>query len=81
MRIKENISLTSCKNGHACKIVAVLGDKQVKGRLEALGIRKGKELIKKTQQPGNGPVIVVCGNFEIAIGYELAQNVIVNVEV
>lgn len=80
MQRQENISLVNCKSGRSCKVIAVLGDRNIKERLEALGIRKGNVIIKKFQQPGYGPVIVTMGNLEIAIGYELAQNVIVLTE-
>lgn len=80
MQRRENISLVDCKSGKASKVIAVLGDRNIKERLEALGIRKGSVVTKKFRQPGYGPVIVTLGSLEIAIGYELAQNVIVVVE-
>ncbi|HHV59285.1 MAG TPA: ferrous iron transport protein A [Clostridiaceae bacterium] len=75
------ISLASCKEGQTGKVIAVLGDKHVRERLEVLGIRKGTVLMKKVQQMGQGPIIAAVGNLEIAVGFDLARNVIIRVEV
>ena len=48
-----------------------------KSGLRSLGVREGKTLTMVTKQPVKGPVVVMLGEVEVAIGLEMAGSVIV----
>ncbi|KAF1076642.1 FeoA family protein [Methanogenium sp. MK-MG] len=45
--------------------------------LNCLGLRIGKELKMVTKQPIKGPVVVILGELEIAMGLETAEQIVV----
>ena len=45
--------------------------------LNCLGLRIGKELKMITKQPIKGPVVVLLGELEIAMGLETAEQIVV----
>lgn len=45
--------------------------------LNCLGLRIGKELKMITKQPIKGPVVVLVGELEIAMGLETAEQIVV----
>ena len=47
--------------------------------LNCMGLRVGKELKMITRQPIQGPVVVLLGEVEIAMGPEIAAQVIIDV--
>ncbi len=46
-------------------------------KLDTLGIRTGKKIEKISKQWMRGPVIIRSGNSELAIGYGIAQKIMV----
>ena len=42
-----------------------------------LGVREGKTLTMVTKQPVKGPVVVMLGEVEVAMGLEMADSVFV----
>lgn len=71
------MNLTQLKEGEKCKVIDILGGRAMIKRLDALGIRTGKEIIKINMQFFRGPVIVQIGNTQLAIGYGMAGKIIV----
>lgn len=47
--------------------------------LNCMGLRVGKELKMITKQPIQGPVVVLLGEVEIAMGPEIAAQVIIEI--
>lgn len=47
--------------------------------LNCLGLRIGKELKMITKQPIKGPVVVLIGELEIAMGLETAEQIVVEI--
>lgn len=47
--------------------------------LNCMGVRVGKKLKMITKQPINGPVVVLIGEAEVAMGLELAEEVMIDV--
>jgi ferrous iron transport protein A len=45
--------------------------------LNCMGLRKGKQLKMVTKQPIKGPVVVLIGEVEIAMGIRMAEQVTV----
>lgn len=76
----QKVTLASMKNGQSGIIYAISGGRGMTTRLEALGVRIGAGIIKKSSLMRGGPVIIAVGNTEIAVGYGMASRIIVEVE-
>ena len=46
-------------------------------RMTSLGLQKGKEVEIVSRHPWRGPIVIKIGNLDLAIGWGLAQHVIV----
>lgn len=77
---KQKLALTSMKNAQSGTVISINGCGGMLGRLEALGIRIGARITKKSALIGRGPVIIAVGNTEIAIGYGMASRILVEVD-
>ena len=71
--------LTELQEGEAGKVVAVHGGHGFRRRLEALGIRPGMKIVKKSGQIMRGPVIVQVGGTQLAIGFGMARHIVVEI--
>lgn len=71
------IDLPDCSSG---TIAAINGGYGLVQKLDALGIRVGKEITKVIRQWMKGPVIIRSGNNEIALGYGMAHKIIVEIK-
>jgi ferrous iron transport protein A len=80
MSAKEIIMLTEMDTGESGKVVDILGGRGAFRRLEALGIRIGKKITKKSRGFLWGPVTVQVGETQIGIGHGMASKVMVEVE-
>ncbi|MCD6309495.1 MAG: ferrous iron transport protein A [Candidatus Eremiobacteraeota bacterium] len=75
--MSKTYSLAQIKSGTLCKVIKIHGGKRANLRLEALGIRPGVKLIKRSQLIGHGPVTVEINSHQVALGYAIAHKVIV----
>jgi ferrous iron transport protein A len=80
MMQKRRLALSMMKNMQSGIVVAINGGRGMCKKLEALGIRVGAGIKKKSALIGSGPVIVLVGNTEIAIGYGMASRIFVEVD-
>lgn len=78
--IKGRVALSEMKNTQSGIVLAINGGGGMCTRLEALGIRVGSRIKKKSALIGLGPVIASVGNTEIAIGYGMASRIFVEVD-
>lgn len=77
---KQNKALSEMKIGQSGTVAAINGGAGMRDRLEALGVRIGSRITKKSALIGFGPVIAVVGNTEIAIGHGMASRIYVEVD-
>lgn len=77
---KRKLALSDMKNTQSGIVAAIKGGRVMCTRLEALGIRVGSRIKKKSALIGCGPVIVLVGNTEIAIGHGMALRIFVEVD-
>ena len=75
------VDLARMKTGKTGKIVEILGGFGFLKRLESLGIRMGVEITKISGQFARGPVTVRVGNTHAAIGFGMAQKIMVEVQI
>ncbi len=69
--------LVSANAGESVRVVDVLGGHGLASRLEALGIRPGTSIIKRSEMFMRGPVTVEAHGAQIAIGYGMASKILV----
>ncbi len=74
------VKLTELRAGNTGQIVAIEGGRGAKRNVENIGIRVGKTIKKISQQLGRGPVVIQSGKAEIALGFGMAQKVLVEVK-
>jgi ferrous iron transport protein A len=71
------MSLTDMPAGKKGTIVTIYGGHGLIQKLNTLGLRIGKEIVKVSGQWMKGPVIIRSGNTEIAIGFGMAHKIMV----
>ena len=75
----NRISLTRMRASQRGKIVEIDGGYGLAYKLEALGIREGKEIKKISEQWMRGPVLLQYGNSQVALGFRMASKVFVEI--
>lgn len=76
--IKANrVSLAQMRAGQRGKIVEINGGYGLARKLDALGIRMGKEVTKISAQLMKGPVLLQQDNTQAALGFGMASKVLV----
>jgi ferrous iron transport protein A len=73
----ERIDLTQLKEGESGLVIEIQGGYGLNHRLESLGIRVGKKLTKVSSQFAKGPVTLKVGNTQVALGFGIAEEIIV----
>jgi len=73
------VSLVRMRSGQKGKIVEINGGYGLARKLEALGIRTGKEITKISEQLLRGPVLLQHNNTQAAVGFGMASRVLVEV--
>ena len=75
----SRVSLVQMKPGQKGKIVEINGGYGLASKLEALGIRTGKEITKVSEQLMRGPVLLKHNHTQAALGFGMASRVLVEV--
>ena len=68
--------LTTPKSGTSGTVVAIEGGAHLVKRLDALGIRPGVQITKRSSQLLRGPVTIAVGNSQVAIGHGMAKRIL-----
>lgn len=74
------ISLTEMPAGKKGTIAAINGGYGLVKKLDKMGFRIGKEITKVSGQWMKGPIVIRSGNTEIAIGFGIANKIMVEVK-
>ena len=74
------VTLHQMHPGQSGKVVEIQGGHGLINRLSALGIRPGKKITKISSMLMRGPVTIQSGNARIAIGFGMANRIIVELE-
>jgi len=72
-------SLTEMAPGESGVIVKIGGGRGIVRRLDALGLRPGKRVLKAGAQFFRGPVVVTVDGRQIALGFGMAGRVMMEV--
>ena len=73
------VSLAQMRPGQKGRIVGIDGGYGLACKLDALGIRVGKEITKISAQWMRGPVLLRQDNTQAAVGFGMASRVLVEV--
>jgi len=76
----RKILLSEMSRGDMGKIVELRGGEATTGRLRAMGLRTGKQLIKVSTMFGGGPTVVQISGTQVAVGRGLAKWVVLELE-
>jgi len=79
MSDSEQITLRQMKAGQSGIVAQIQGGHGLINRLSALGIRPGKKITKVGSMFMRGPVTIQLDSTQVAIGFGMANKVIVKV--
>jgi len=80
MSDKKLVTLRQMQSGQSGKVIQVQGGMGLANRLSALGVRPGKKITKVSSMLMRGPVTIQSGNTRMAIGFGMANKIIVEIE-
>ena len=80
MSDKKLVTLRQMHSGQSGKVVQVQGGVGLANRLSALGVRPGKKITKVSSMLMGGPVTIQSGHTRMAIGFGMANKIIVEIE-
>jgi len=74
------VTLRQMQSGRSGKVVEIQSGHGLVNRLSALGIRPGKKITKVSSMLMRGPVTIQSGNTRIAVGFGMANKIIVELD-
>lgn len=74
----HSIHLSELKCGISVKVIKLQGSPALINKLQAMGIFNGTVIIKKSAIPAKGPIIISKGSMEFALGYDIAEKILVD---
>jgi ferrous iron transport protein A len=74
------IAVSKMKSGRTGKIIEIQGGQGITTRLSALGLIPGRKITKISDMLMRGPVTIKTGNTQVAIGYGMADKIIVELD-
>ena len=72
-------SVAHMRPGQTGIVVGLRGGRGMAARLNAMGIRPGLPIGRQAGQPFRGPVVVRVGATQLALGFGIAQRIMVRV--
>jgi len=74
------VTLRQMQSGQSGRVVQIQGGHGLVNRLSALGIRPGKRITKVSAMLMRGPVTIQSGNTQVAVGFGMANRIIVELD-
>ena len=74
------ISLTKMRSAHSGVVAEIQGGFGLISRLNALGIMPGKRITKISSMMGQGPVTIELDRVQVAIGFGMANRIMVKLD-
>jgi ferrous iron transport protein A len=75
-----HLTLAGMKTGQTGTVVEISGGPGFVRRLDALGIRPGKKVIKLSATLFRGPVILRVDHTRVAVGFGMARKILVQID-
>jgi len=80
MSDKMETTLGMMRTGDSGIVLRMTGGSHMINRLDALGIRQGKRIIKLSSMFMKGPVTIKIDTVQVAIGYRMANKIVVRLD-
>ena len=80
MASRNLISLTRLRPGDRGFVAEIQGGFNFNARLNALGLMPGKRMTKISSMMGQGPVTIEIDRVQLAIGYRMANRIIIDLD-
>jgi ferrous iron transport protein A len=80
MSDRKLVTLRQMGAGQSGKVVQIQGGQGLINRLGAIGLRPGKRITKVSSMLMRGPVTIQSGSTRMAIGFGMANRIIVELE-
>jgi len=80
MSDRKLVTLRQMQSGQSGKVIQIQGGFGLVNRLSALGIRPGKRITKVSSMLMRGPVTIQAGNTQVALGFGMANKIIVELD-
>ena len=80
MELNKRITVARMGSGQSGRIIDVDGGHGLVRRLEAMGIRPGKQITKVSSMFRRGPVTIEVDATRIALGFGMANKIMVELE-
>ena len=74
------VTLRQMQSGQSGKVIQIQEGFGLINRLSALGIRPGKRITKVSSMLMRGPVTIQAGNTQVALGFGMANKIIVELD-
>jgi len=81
MSQNKQLTLVQMEAGQNGTVIQILGGRGLIRRLEALGVRPGKEVTKISSMLFHGPVTFRTDQTQVAIGFGMASKILVEIDV
>lgn len=80
--MSDNIEITldMMRAGDSGIVVNMNGGHNMTNRLDALGIRQGKRIVKLSSMFMKGPITIKFDSVQVAIGYRMASKIVVKLD-
>jgi len=80
MSDRKLVTLRQMQSGQNGEVVQIQGGYRLVSRLSALGIRPGRRITKVSSMLMQGPVTIQSGNTQLAIGFGMANKIVVELD-
>jgi len=80
MSDRKLVTLRQMQSGQSGEVVQIQGGYRLVSRLSALGIRPGRRITKVSSMLMQGPVTIQSGNTQLAIGFGMANKIVVELD-
>ena len=80
MPVKKIVTLGQMQSGQRGIVIEIQGGRGLVSRLNALGIRPSKRITKIGSMFMRGPVTIKLGHAQMALGFGMANKIIVELE-
>ena len=74
---KKQTTLAQMKQGQSGTVIQIKGGRHLANRLNALGVMPGKKITKISSMLMRGPVTIEVDRVQVAMGFGMAQKIIV----
>jgi Fe2+ transport system protein FeoA len=80
LRADRLVLLNELAPGRCGAIVEIIGGRGLTRKLQAMGLRVGSRVRRVAGSLGRGPVVVEANGAQFAVGFGMAQSIIVEIE-